>query len=126
MTKTSGTPKDAADGLVRGIKRRTRQYYSAEEKITIVWRDRAGKKSIAGPRRREGIAESLCYSRSKEFLEAGNEADYRRPEPRLPSIFPESLGFLIWPQAACFSSTIFLANSLGVILPSDECGLFAL
>lgn len=78
MTKTSGTPKDAADGLVRGIKRRTRQYYSAEEKITIVWRGRAGEKSIAGPRRREGIAESLCYSRSMEFLEAGNEADYRR------------------------------------------------
>ena len=36
MNKTSGTSKDAADKLVRGIKRKTRKHYSAEEKIRIV------------------------------------------------------------------------------------------
>ena len=36
MNKRSGTSKDAADKLVRGIKRKTRKHYSAEEKIRIV------------------------------------------------------------------------------------------
>ena len=32
MNKKSGTSKDAADKLVRGIKRKIRKQYSAEEK----------------------------------------------------------------------------------------------
>ena len=36
MKKKSGTSKDAADKLVRGIKRKTRKHYSAEEKIRVV------------------------------------------------------------------------------------------
>jgi hypothetical protein len=36
MNKTPETSKDAADKLVRGIKRKTRKHYSAEEKIRIV------------------------------------------------------------------------------------------
>ena len=36
MNKTSGTPKDAADKLVRGIKRKTRKHYPTEDKIRIV------------------------------------------------------------------------------------------
>lgn len=36
MNKRSGTSKEAADKLVRGIKRKTRKHYSAEEKIRIV------------------------------------------------------------------------------------------
>lgn len=36
MNMKSGTSKDAADKLVRGIKRKTRKQYSAEEKIRIV------------------------------------------------------------------------------------------
>ena len=36
MNEKSGTSKDAADKLVRGIKRKTRKHYSAEEKIRIV------------------------------------------------------------------------------------------
>ena len=39
MNKTSGTSKDAADKLVKGIKRVTRKQYSAEEKIRIVLAD---------------------------------------------------------------------------------------
>ena len=36
MNMTPGTSKDAADKLVRGIKRKTRKHYSAEEKIRII------------------------------------------------------------------------------------------
>ena len=70
MNKTSGTSKDAADKLVRGIKRKTCKHYSAEEKIRIVLAGLRGEESIAVLCRREGIAESLYYSWSKEFLEA--------------------------------------------------------
>ncbi|QFT94757.1 hypothetical protein FIU86_18035 [Roseovarius sp. THAF9] len=36
MHKASGTSEDTADKLVRGIKRKTRKHYSAEEKTRIV------------------------------------------------------------------------------------------
>lgn len=65
--------KDAADKLVRGIKRKTRKHYSAEEKIRIVLAGLRGEESIAALCRREGIAESLYYTWSKEFLEAGKK-----------------------------------------------------
>ena len=71
MNKNSGTSKDAADKLVRGIKRKTQKHYSAEEKIRIVLAGLRGEESIAALCRREGTAESLYYSWSKEFLEDG-------------------------------------------------------
>ena len=71
MNKKPGTSKDAADKTVRGIKRKTRKHYSAEEKIRIVLAGLRGEESIAALCRCEGIAESLYYSWSKEFLEAG-------------------------------------------------------
>ena len=49
----------------------TRKQYSSEEKIRIVLDGLRGECSIAELCRREGIAESLYYSWSKEFLEAG-------------------------------------------------------
>ena len=58
---------------VRDIRRRTRKQYSAEEKIRIVLEGLRGEDSIAALCRREGIAESLYYSWSKEFLEAGKK-----------------------------------------------------
>lgn len=71
MNEKSRTSRDAADKLVRGIKRKTRKQYSAEEKIRIVLAGLRGEENIASLCRREGIAESLYYSWSKEFLEAG-------------------------------------------------------
>jgi transposase len=56
---------------VKDIRRATRKQYSAEEKIRIVLDGLRGEHSIAKLRRREGIAESLYYTWSKEFLEAG-------------------------------------------------------
>ncbi len=73
MRQKSGTSKDAANRLVRGIKRKTRKHYSAEEKIRVVLSGLRGEESIAALCRREGIAESLYYSWSKEFLEAGKQ-----------------------------------------------------
>ena len=67
-TKTSETPSEK---LVRDIRRVTRKQYSAEEKIRIVLDGLRGEATISELCRREGIAESLYYSWSKEFLEAG-------------------------------------------------------
>lgn len=73
MRQKSVSPKEPAERVVRDIRRRTRKQYSAEEKIRIVLEGLRGEESIAGLCRREGIAESLYYSWSKEFLEAGKK-----------------------------------------------------
>lgn len=67
------TTNGAAEQEVRDIRRKTRKQYSAEEKIRIVLERLRGEESIAAPSRREDIAESLYYSWSKEFLEAGKK-----------------------------------------------------
>lgn len=73
MNRKSTKPKlpSSSERLVRDIRRATRKQYSAEEKIRIVLDGLRGEASIAELCRREGIAESLYYSWSKEFLEAG-------------------------------------------------------
>jgi transposase len=71
MSQKSDSHKPSSERLVKDIRRATRKQYSAEEKIRIVLDGLRGKSSIAELCRREGIAESLYYSWSKEFLEAG-------------------------------------------------------
>ncbi len=73
MRQKSMSSKDSAEKTVRDIRRKTRKQYSAEEKIRIVLAGLRGEDSIAELCRREGIAESLYYSWSKEFLEAGKK-----------------------------------------------------
>ena len=73
MNKKSGTSKDAADKLVKNIRRKTRRLHATEEKIRIILAGLRGEESIAALCRREGISESLYYSWSKEFLEAGKQ-----------------------------------------------------
>ena len=63
--------QNTSEQVVKDIRRATRKQYSAEEKIRIVLDGLRGEYSIAELCRREGIAESLYYSWSKEFLEAG-------------------------------------------------------
>ncbi len=71
MSQKSLTSKPPAEAVVRDIRRATRRHYSAEDKIRIVLEGLRGEHSIAELCRREGIAESLYYSWSKDFLEAG-------------------------------------------------------
>ena len=71
MRQKSETTKVPSEQVVKDIRRATRKQYSAEEKIRIVLDGLRGEYSIAELCRREGIAESLYYSWSKEFLEAG-------------------------------------------------------
>ena len=71
MRQQSGTRDSSSERLVKNIRRVTRKQYSSEEKIRIVLDGLRGEFSIAELCRREGIAESLYYSWSKEFLEAG-------------------------------------------------------
>ena len=61
----------SAEATIRDIKRKTRRKYNTEEKIRIVIEGLRGEETIAELCRREGIAESLYYSWSKEFMEAG-------------------------------------------------------
>ena len=72
MSYKTKTPETPSEKLVRDIRRVTRKQYSTEEKIRIVLDGLRGDATIAELCRREGIAESLYYSWSKEFLEAGN------------------------------------------------------
>jgi transposase len=71
MRQKSENQKPSSERIVKDIRRATRKQYSAEEKIRIVLDGLRGEHSIAELCRREGIAESLYYNWSKEFLEAG-------------------------------------------------------
>jgi transposase len=62
-----------AEDMIRDIRRATRRHFSAEEKIRIVLEGLRGEESIAEISRREGIASSMYYGWSKEFLEAGKK-----------------------------------------------------
>ncbi len=73
MRQKSGRTKEPAEKVVRDIRRATRRRFSAEEKIRIVLSGLRGEDSIAELCRHEGIAQSLYYSWSKEFLEAGKK-----------------------------------------------------
>ena len=71
MSQKSSTSKPTAEAVVRDIRRATRRHYSAEDKIRIVLEGVRGEHSIGELCRREGIAKSMYYSWSKDFLEAG-------------------------------------------------------
>jgi transposase len=73
MRKKSMSSEDSAEKTVRDIRRKTRRHRSSEEKIRVVLSGLRGEESIAALCRREGIAEGLYYSWSKEFLEAGKK-----------------------------------------------------
>ena len=57
--------------MVQDICRAAREHYSGEVKIRILLDGLRGEDSIAKLCRREGIAQSLYYVWSNEFLEAG-------------------------------------------------------
>ena len=63
--------KAPVEQVVKDNRRKTRRHFSAEDKIRIVLDGLRGDDSIAELCRREGIAQSLYYTWSKEFMEAG-------------------------------------------------------
>ena len=73
MNMKSNPPKAPAEQVVKDIRRATRRHYSTEDKIRIVLSGLRGEDSIAELCRKEGIAQGLYYSWSKEFLEAGKQ-----------------------------------------------------
>ncbi|WP_319498760.1 IS3 family transposase [uncultured Cohaesibacter sp.] len=73
MRQKSDPNKPSAEKAIKDIRRNKRKRYSAEEKIRIVLDGLRGEDSIAALCRREGISESLYYTWSKEFLEAGKK-----------------------------------------------------
>ena len=88
MRQKSVHPESSSERIVKNIRRATRKRHSSEEKIRIVLDGLRGESSIAELCRREGIAESLYYAWSKEFLEAGKRRlavtlRGRRPVARL-------------------------------------------
>jgi transposase len=73
MRRKMEATKPSAEKVIKDIRRITRKQYGAEEKIRIVLDGLRGEESIAALCCREGIAESLYYNWSKEFLEAGKK-----------------------------------------------------
>ncbi len=71
MSPKSATAKKPAEQVIKDIRRATRRHFSAEDKIRIVLDGLRGEDSIAELCRKEGIAQSLYYTWSKEFMEAG-------------------------------------------------------
>jgi transposase len=71
MRPKPGTRRTASSKTIKDIRRATRKQYSAEEKIRIVLDGLRGEETIAELCRCEGIAQSIYYKWSKEFLEAG-------------------------------------------------------
>jgi transposase len=73
MRQRAGRYTEPAEKIVKYIRRASRRKFSAEEKIRIVLEGLRGEERIAELYRGEGIAQSLYYSWSKKFLEAGNK-----------------------------------------------------
>jgi len=71
LSKSKLPTKRPAEQVVKDIRRATRRHFSAEDKIRIVLDGLRGDDSIAELCRKEGIAQSLYYVWSKEFMEAG-------------------------------------------------------
>ncbi len=67
--------------FVKGVKRRTRKKFTAEEKIRIVVEGMKREVSVAELCRREGIPSAAYYSWTKDFMEGGKaqlQRDARR------------------------------------------------
>jgi transposase len=71
MKQKSGPGKAPTEQELKDIRRQRRPHYSAEEKIRIVLEGLWGEENISELCRREGIAASMYYGWSEQFLEAG-------------------------------------------------------
>jgi transposase len=65
--------KKSAGSLISELKRKTRRSFSSEEKIRIIIEGMCGETTIAELCRKEGIAPTLYYKWTKDFMEAGKK-----------------------------------------------------
>lgn len=70
MRPKSSKPKATAEKVVKDIRRASRRQFSTEDNIRIVLEGLRGDDSISELFRKEGFAQSLYYTWSKEFMEA--------------------------------------------------------
>lgn len=63
MRSKYSSPKKPAEQVAKDIRRATRRHFSAEDKIRIVLEGLRGEDRIAELCRKEGIAQSLYYTR---------------------------------------------------------------
>ena len=73
MEKVGRPRKRTAEAVVKDIRRQTRRKFNSEEKIRIVLEGLKGEESISEICRKEGIAPTLYYRWSKDFIEAGKK-----------------------------------------------------
>ena len=92
MRQKTEPEKQQAEEAIKDIRRAARRHFSAEEKIRVVLEGLRGEESIAELCRREGIASSMYYGWSKEFLEAAPIAEANEDTAAMPSrIGPRSI-----------------------------------
>ena len=75
---------DAADRTVKEIRRKTRKWYSSEDKIRIVLAGLRGEDSIAELCRQDGIAQSQHYRAGRKVPGGWQEASGWRYSPGRP------------------------------------------
>ncbi len=73
VVKKVSAKQERARRTIRQVRRATRRKFSAEEKIRIILEGLQGEETISELCRREGIAPSIYYKWSKDFLEAGKK-----------------------------------------------------
>jgi transposase len=73
VVKKVSAKQTRARKTIRQVRRATRRKFSAEEKIRIILEGLQGEETISELCRREGIAPSIYYKWSKDFLEAGKK-----------------------------------------------------
>ena len=78
MTKKPQTSKDAAEKVVKNIRRKTRQTYSAEEKIRIVLAGVRGEESIS-VLRRIGVPVRVGIAPTKTLAKCANDIAKKNP-----------------------------------------------
>ena len=74
-------PEQDAEVFMKGVKRRTRRKFTAEEKIRIVLEGMKRDVAVTELCRREGIPTAAYYSWTKDFMEGGKaqlQRDARR------------------------------------------------
>ncbi|SEK02965.1 Transposase [Sphingomonas sp. OV641] len=126
-SNAKSSTKAPAEQVVKDIRRQTRRHFSAEDKIRIVLEGLRGEDSIAELCRKEGIAQSLYYTWSKEFMKAGKRrlaGDTARASPSTIRMVLLPIG-LLCPTPSTRSLLRHLQAALPIQTPNPPAGIEA-